>query len=201
MNKLLNRGYSPHTIVHSTTQEDKQISILLKTYADNYNRDISSTNKVIISNPIFKKTHNGIHINIYYFEGRKNEFLAAFIDSKTTDAITKYYNRNVTVNFTKIHYPYMNASVFSQYLFYNSPANTFIHFQNAVLKYISWHGKELTSHMEGIKVEISGRMITEKVIPRVTKKSIVLGSLSNCNYIDYSSHTGKNFIGSITVKV
>lgn len=201
MNKLLNRICSPHVVIHSITQDDKQITTLLTAYTDNYNADKSNTNKVIISDPVFMKTPNGIQINLFYFEGRKNEFSTKFASSKIADLISKCYNQNVSFYFTKVHYPYINACIFAQFLFHNSPANTFMHFQNAVLKYLSWHGRELISHVEGVKVEISGRIITEKVIPRVTKKSIVFGSLSNCEYIDYSKYTGKNFIGSITVKV
>jgi hypothetical protein len=198
MNKLLSSSYSSRVINNSL---DKQVSLVIKSYIDNYNRQKDSNNKILISDPIFKETHNRIQIDVFFFEGQKNKFSNDFLSSNISQVIRKYCSKDISINFVKIHYPYINASIFSQYLFYNSSANTFMHFQNSVLRYLSWHGSELISYIKGIKIEISGRIMTEKVIPRVTRKSAVFGSLSNCDYIDYSKYTQKNFIGSITIKV
>lgn len=201
MNRLLINDYSSNTINHTMMQEDKQVTLILESYVKSYNTNKYGNSKVIVSKPMFKRTINSIEIVIFYFEGKRNEFAINFVSTNINKFISKYYNKDVSVNFIKIHYPYMNASIFSQYLFHNSPSYNFMHFQNAVIKYLSWHGKELLSHIKGIKIEVSGRITTEKIIPRVTKKSIVFGSLSNSRHIDFSKHVAKNFIGSITIKV
>lgn len=200
MNKVLTHDRSLLIGVSKTakpvaTQVDQEIKTLLQAYVQNV------SHKVLISVPTFKRNGGKVEIGMYYFQGDNNDFPKNVFNSKILELGNRYYSANVVVNLTQVHYPYINASIFSQYLFYNSSANTFMHFQNAVQKYFSWHGKDIIAHINGVKIEVSGRIMTEKVIPRVTKKSMVFGSLSNSDFIDFSQHTDKNFIGTITVKV
>ena len=81
-------------------------------------------------------------------------------------------------------------------------------FQEAILTNLSLHKTPV--HISGIKVQISGRLVTETVIPRITVKSCLIGTFQRAGQspannttqiIDYSKFTTKNELGAFTVKV
>lgn len=211
INESIDKSYS---FISSATNSNIKVTKLIQTYFYHLCNTIGfqPQKQVLISNPRFSNTSNKITIELFYYiannknksiKNNKNLTKQFSKDSITvlSKNIAQVYGKEVSLVFTRVYYPYINSSIFSQYLFHNSSANTFVHFQNAILKYPSWHGKELPSYITGIKVEVSGRLTTERIIPRVTKKSMVFGSLSGADYLDYASYTGKNYLGSFTIKV
>jgi hypothetical protein len=69
-------------------------------------------------------------------------------------------------------------------------------------KYINIH-KTIPTVLTGLKVQISGRLITERVLPRKTINQREMGGFkkTNSNIIDYAIYTNKNKRGSYSVKV
>ena len=81
----------------------------------------------------------------------------------------------------------------------------------------------LPSFITGLKIQLSGRITTEPLIPRLSVKSTMVGTFSTSHSntqsllfkertssflsrfpsqcIDYSAHTTKNEIGAFTIKV
>nr|YP_009445633.1 ribosomal protein S3 [Tremella fuciformis]YP_010180089.1 ribosomal protein S3 [Auricularia auricula-judae]ATX61911.1 ribosomal protein S3 [Tremella fuciformis]ATX61932.1 ribosomal protein S3 [Tremella fuciformis]ATX61955.1 ribosomal protein S3 [Tremella fuciformis]ATX61976.1 ribosomal protein S3 [Tremella fuciformis]ATX61998.1 ribosomal protein S3 [Tremella fuciformis] len=61
----------------------------------------------------------------------------------------------------------------------------------------------LPSHIVGIKVRVSGRLMTERSQPRKTVQSVQVGSFSknNLSLVDMASYSTKNKKGAFTVKV
>lgn len=61
----------------------------------------------------------------------------------------------------------------------------------------------LTSHLAGIKVQIAGRLATQKMIPRSTVQTGFVGSFAKDkrSSVDQAKYTSKNKIGAFTVKV
>lgn len=59
------------------------------------------------------------------------------------------------------------------------------------------------SHITGVKIKLSGRLTTQRSIPRQTIESVRIGSSAHgINGItDYSQHTSKNKLGAYTMKV
>lgn len=69
-------------------------------------------------------------------------------------------------------------------------------------KYLNIH-KTMPTVLTGLKVKISGRLITERVYPRKTINKTEIGGFkkTDSNIIDYAIYTNKNKRGSYSVKV
>lgn len=177
----------------------------------------TSTSYFFISKPNFSHTNSKVTIQFFYYTAnvkngmstpalQNNDstiFRKNFSDLSTT--LAQVYQKEVNVIATRLYYPYLNSDILSQYLAYNAPSNTFMDFQEAILTNPSLHKTNLPAHISGIKVQVSGRLVTETVIPRITVKSCLVGSFqrtsNNMAYIDYSKFTTKNELGAFTVKV
>lgn len=128
--------------------------------------------------------------------------------------------KEVSLVVTRLYYPYIDSFIFAQYLAYNASTKNFLNFKRSIFSKATkaFHNSDLPSHITGIKVQLSGRLKTEPEIPRITVKSMIIGSfstnsdgpsnsklLSLANYhnqvIDYSRFTTKNNIGAFTIKV
>ena len=146
-----------------------------------------------------------------------------------SDALALLFEKEINIKLTRVHYPYMNSMILAQYLLKNASTNTFLHFSESILTYPSLSPDTygnindensfiLPSYITGIRLELSGRLMTEQQIPRVTKKS---SRISNPNVnsgsslndagvssesmnnvlVDYAKFTSKNELGSFTLKV
>lgn len=177
-----------------------------------------STSSFFISKPTFSHTNSKVTISFFYYTASKNStpvhtqnkevttgsFRKNISDLSTT--LAQLFQKEVNVIATRLYYPYLNSDILSQYLAHNAPSNTFMDFQEAILTNPSLHKTNLPAHISGIKVQVSGRLVTETVIPRITVKSCLIGSFQrNSNnttqIIDYSKFTTKNELGAFTVKV
>lgn len=172
----------------------------------------------LISKPNFSHTNSKVTIQFFYYTASNTDgkassnnevgsFRKNFSELSTT--LAQLYQKEVNIIATRLYYPYLNSDILSQYLAYNAPSNTFMDFQEAILTNPSLHKTNLPAHICGIKVQVSGRLVTETVIPRITVKSCLIGSFqaySGANNttlasIDYSKFTTKNELGAFTVKV
>jgi ribosomal protein S3 len=61
----------------------------------------------------------------------------------------------------------------------------------------------IPSYLSGIKIRVAGRLLTQRVIPRLTVKTIQRGTLARgkANFIDSSRFTNKNRRGSFSITV
>lgn len=159
----------------------------------------TKNNALLCSSPVYTHTSTKVTITIYYYISsninpvKKNP-------TSISDALSSIFGKEVDLKFNRVHYPYLNSSIFAQYLAHNAPTNTFVHFQDSILTYPSRNVSELPSSITGIKIEVSGRLVTEPMVPRVTKKAYGVGSSSG-GKVDYAKYTTKNFYGSFTIKV
>nr|WBU10876.1 ribosomal protein S3 [Malassezia psittaci] len=203
---------------------------------------------ILISNPTFNNSTNKSIITLFYYgnsNSNSNNNNNTINNSKyskvskvlftnkdimsLSEVLSQLFEKEVSINLTRVHYPYMNSTILAQYLIKNATTNTFLHFSEAILTYPSLSpdtygivGKDgsyvLPSYITSISLELSGRLVTEQQIPRVTKKSsrisnpnINSGSnLSNSGVnsesinivlVDYGKFTHKNELGSFTLKV
>jgi len=175
-----------------------------------------STSYFFISKPNFSHTNSKVTIQFFYYTASKNRkqthvqnnenttFRKNFSDLSTT--LAQVYQKEVNIIATRLYYPYLNSYILSQYIAHNASSNTFLNFREAILTKPSLHKTNLPAHISGIKVQVSGRLVTERVIPRITVKSYVIGSFQRSSnnatqIIDYSKFTTKNELGAFTVKV
>jgi hypothetical protein len=183
----------------SNPAKERSVSSLIQSYI------LAMKNpSLLCSKPVYTYTSTKVSIVVFYYVSplAKDTFGTKGSQSlfSLSDSLVSIYGKEVSLTFTRIHYPYLNSYVFAQYLMHNSPTNTFIHFKDSILTYPSKNASLLPASICGIKIEVSGRLVTEAVVPRVSKKTYQFGSAASA-LVDYSKFTGKNFLGSFTIKV
>lgn len=201
------RSFSFATCINNTSiAKDKNASSLLQSSIFSM---VNATQGLglLCGNPIYTHSTTKVTIKVFYYitslskdnvsmlGKSKNAFL-----SSLSDSLSSVYNKEVSLVFIRIHYPYLNSHIFAQYLVHNASTNTFVHFQDSILTYPSRNASELPAHISGIKIEVAGRLLTEAVIPRITKKSYQFGTTTG-GVVDYAAFTTKNYLGAFTVKV
>lgn len=213
---------------YSNQQTMKVANHLIKTYF------LNKFPNILISNPVFNNSTNKASITLFYYGGSiDNSNQSQLLNSKNilplSDTLSLLFEKEVNVQLIRVHYPYMNSMILAQYLIKNATTNTFLHFSEAILTYptlspdtygtVDKDGSYiLPAYITSIRLELSGRLITEQVVPRVTKKS---SRISNPNtnsgstlndaglnsetmnnvLVDYAKFTHKNELGSFTLKV
>jgi hypothetical protein len=155
-----------------------------------------------ISLPTFTYSSTSVTINLFYYLGPSS---LASISLESVQALSTSLSRlcgkPVHLVLTRLHYPYLNAYILAQYLAHNATSKTFLNFQEAILTYPSLNANVLPGHITGIKVHLSGRLLTEALVPRITTNTAVVGSFPQAALVDYASYTTKNEIGTFTIKV
>lgn len=203
-NTNTSRGYFFNSsYMQNTSFKNNNASSLITSYFFSM-----KNNGLLHSNPTYTHTSTKVTIRVFYyisssFKGKnKSSTISVFKNNITSlsDALSSIFGKEVSLEFTRVHYPYLNSSIFAQYLAHNAPTNTFVHFQDSILTYPSRNASELPGYITGIKIEVSGRLVTEPMVPRVTKKSYGVGSSSG-GKVDYAKYTTKNFYGAFTIKV
>lgn len=247
INKIINNNSNNtnnnfnKAVLHEINNKDLISKNLINTYFDNSNFvDNNEKNKVknyiLISKPEINHSVESVNVNLFYYLSNK-EKANAFIDNNKVVNLSKVlstiYGKSVNINMTRIHYPYLNSNILSKYLSKNASTNNFQHFVDSIITYpnlsfasndniysatSSENNNTLNSFITNITIQLSGRLVTEKVIPRVTKKisristnQVSIGTKlksygfnenSERNvFIDKSSFTSKNHLGTFTVKV
>ena len=206
---------------------------LIKTFFNNKYPNI------LISNPTFDNGINKNNISLFYYGNNSKNFdnkskvtKSLFTNEDITplcDFLSQLFEKEVNFQLIHVHYPYLNSTILAQYLVKNASTNTFLHFSEAILTYpslspdtygiVNKNGSYvLPSYITSIRLELSGRLVTEQQIPRVTKKSSRISnpninSASNLSdsgvssesintvLVDYGKFTHKNELGSFTLKV
>jgi len=125
--------------------------------------------------------------------------------------LTKLYNRPVELHLNKLTYPYLDRHILSQYVRLLTQKYNFKRIKKRLFRNIPltnheirYNNDKMISYITGIKIEISGRLITERARPRQTISTAKMGSFIKRNKktsLDYRLHTFKNSNGALTVKI
>lgn len=161
------------------------------------------------SKPIFTIKNKKIHIKLFYYRPE-----GAFNNNRINNLgrlLSEVLNRGVQLEFVKLYYPHLNSHILAKYLRLNTKQHTFrkleleLFKKRPLIKYPQLPLKyKLPTRIVGIKIEISGRLETERSKPRQTVSIAQLGSINSNNktsFVDYGSYTSKNAKGAFTVKV
>ena len=140
------------------------------------------------------------------------------------------FKKSAHLHLIRVHYPYMNSQILAQYLCGKTDKNKFSQLCDALVSKSSVKvglfgvvGKEgekyiLPSYIDSICLELSGRIGSERVVPRMTKQvyrmdspntnsgiSLQMSNVSadslNNKVEDFGKYTAKNHLGSFTLKV
>lgn len=167
--------------------------------------------KALSSKPIFTITRDEVVISLFYYtpEGALNNNKI----NNLGEFLSKIFNRPVKLQFVKLYYPHLNSDILAEYLRMNARKYHFRHLKGKLFKKtgitknpssLKASNLKLPSHIVGIKIQISGRLVTERVRPRQTVSTAQVGPINSNNktlLVDFGSYTGKNANGAFTVKV
>lgn len=163
----------------------------------------------------YKDNTNQLVKKIIYFKDnisiltKKINRIKLYIISKI---LRKFFKKSVELEIVRLHYPYHNTNIFVNLL--GKMVNKINlrrilrrFFNNAKIfnptKMITNKISKIPSFISGVKIKIAGRLLTQRVIPRKTVKTISKGSLARGKviYLEKSRFTNKNKRGAFSITV
>lgn len=181
--------------------------------------DFFSPINVLIGKPVYSVTSNVIVVHVFYYmpfipskEGTEGKSLNNNTVNNLGEGLSLIFQRQVELRLLKLHYPYLNSFILAQYIAMNTQDYTLVQIVRQVFGSISPVKNtqslnslvsQLPSHIIGIKVRVSGRLMMERSRPRQTVQTAQVGSFAKDNFalVDNASFTTKNKKGAFTVKV
>jgi ribosomal protein S3 len=119
-------------------------------------------------------------------------------------AITRLFNSStphttVELRLVQLQYPYLDSSILAQYVAINAGKYNFLRMQKMTFKAL--RGAQLS----GVKLELAGRLTTQRSIPRKTVENGHTGSFTVNKQLnsklDFSQYASINKLGAFTIKV
>jgi len=170
----------------------------------------------LISKPIIVITPNKVVIQLFYYLNKfdyKNNFLLNNNDKLQSLCLnlSKIYKKPVELELDRLHYPYYDSNILSNMigLISNIVKLRFIIknlFKIAKIKksnnFINKYSI-IPSYLSGFKIRVAGRLLTQRVVPRLTVKTIQRGTLARgkAQFVDSARFTNKNKRGSFSITV
>ncbi|KAF7731434.1 Cullin-3 [Apophysomyces ossiformis] len=181
----------------------------------------------LTSTPAFLHSPSRITIQMYYYADPNFSNLADYKLEPLEKLLTSLYpNKHVDMRLIRVHYPYMNAEILAQYLTINANRSSWSILTRKFMKgvpmvkpplphdmpfAVQWNSLlphvnngQLTSAIQGVKYQVSGRLGRRKGASRTQVMRKSLGTFqftSHKSLVDAGRHTFANKNGSITVKV
>ena len=194
--------------------------------------------KILISNPMYDHSANGVNITVFYYYNDnprvenyvKMHYLCENHLKVISNQLSMVFKKSAHLHLIRVHYPYMNSRILAQYLCGKTDKTKFVQLCDALVSKsslkVALYGKSgsdkenfiLPSYMDSIRLELSGRLASERVVPRLTKQVYRMDS-PNTNtgiylqqaglssdtiqnkVVDYGKYTSKNHLGAYTLKV
>jgi hypothetical protein len=162
--------------------------------------------------PVFTITADSVIVHVFYYIPVSGQALNNNTVNNLGNALSSLFGRPVELRLVKLQYPYLNSFILAQYIALNTQDYTLVQIVRRIfgsiapLKYTQSNKaliSDLPSHIVGIKVRVSGRLITERSRPRQTVQTAQIGSFAkdNLSLVDSASFTTKNKKGAFTIKV
>lgn len=181
--------------------------------------------KALVGKPVLTEKPGKIVVQIPYFLPSSattpdfNKLAVAVSHSGMSGYATNA--SQVEVKLIRLRYPYSDNVILSQYLATNAGKYNFLRMKKMLFDKIhceiSPNSTSLPSHLSGVKMELAGRLTTQRSIPRKTVANVHKGSLqasshgqggkakfSNPNALktnNLSQYVSKNRLGAYTMKV
>lgn len=180
----------------------------------------------LASKPVFTVTANSVIVHVFYYQGgpyranpaTKGQTLNNNTVNNLGETLSTLFGRPVELRLIKLHYPYLNSYILAQYIALNTQEYTLVQIIRRIfgsmspVKGTSDVLAALSSDMPsptslgavvGIKVRLSGRLVTERSRPRQTVQTAQIGTFAkgNMSLVDSAFFTSKNKKGAFTVKV
>jgi hypothetical protein len=175
----------------------------------------------LMSKPIFEVTNDKvvIHLFMYLFinKNKKVNTNNSFIKLNNLklnilcQILSNFFKKPVELDLVRLYYPYFDSNIFVNLLskLINKIKLRIImkhFFKKAIIRNpIKFYNNNLIikipSLLSGIKLRIGGRLMTQRLIPKKTVKTIRKGTLAKgkINFLDEARYTNKNKRGAFTL--
>ena len=192
--------------------------MIVQTHYFNNGNDLSESKVnalgVAITRLLGRAPHKSSQINSPNIVGGIDQL--SIFPSKAWDSAV---NMVVELRLIRIQHPYLNSSILAQYLALNAGKYNFTRMQKMVFKKaptfdlndISLNKEILPGLTTGVKLELAGRLTTQRSIPRKTVENKHTGSFTVDHrvssgqpqnpFVNLSQYTSKNKLGTYTIKV
>jgi hypothetical protein len=183
----------------------------------------------LISKPFIVITPNKVVIQLFYYLNKFNSkaghtYAAAAAPNNNNLLninndklqslclnLSKIYQKPVELELDRLHYPYYDSNILSNMigLISNIVKLRFIInklFTIAKIKKTNKFSNKssiIPSYLSGFKIRVAGRLLTQRVIPRLTVKTIQRGTLARgkAKFVDSARFSNKNKRGSFSITV
>jgi hypothetical protein len=181
----------------------------------------------LISKPFIVITPNKVVIQLFYYLNKfnskagyanaaapNNNNLLNINNDKLQSLclnLSKIYQKPVELELDRLHYPYYDSNILSNMigLISNIVKLRFIInklFTIAKIKKTNKFSNKssiIPSYLSGFKIRVAGRLLTQRVIPRLTVKTIQRGTLARgkAKFVDSARFSNKNKRGSFSITV
>ena len=187
--------------------------------------------KVLVGKPVYKTLSNKVVLQIPYFVPKLsngntlNSLLTENKLSALGSAITQQFKSTegfhckVEIRFIRLGYPYLNCAILAQYIAMNGNKYSFTRLQKGLFNKVpticmssALPADALPSLLIGIKIELAGRLVTQRGNPRKTVNNSHIGSFLVSRFrtksgmmvdssLDFSQYASKNKLGAYTMKI
>ncbi len=169
----------------------------------------------LISKPFIIITPNKVVIQLYYYFNKlnSNNKLLNYNDKLQSLCLnlSKIYKKPVELELDRLHYPYYDSNILSNMigLISNIVKLRFIIKKLFTIAKIKKSNKNLNkysikpSYLSGFKIRVAGRLLTQRVVPRLTVKTIQRGTLARgkAQFVNSARFSNKNKRGSFCITV
>ena len=166
----------------------------------------------LASKPVFTMNAETVIIHVFYFIPVTGQALNNNTVNNLGEVLSSLFGRPVELRLVKQHYPYLNSYILAQFISSNTQNYTLVQIIRRIFSTVApvkdtqsveALASALPSHIVGIKVRVSGRLMTERSRPRQSVQTMQIATFSkgNLSLVDSASFTTKNKKGAFTVKV
>ena len=195
--------------------------VATKLIANFFSKPLATDVQALASKPVFSVSGDKVVINVFYYLADKKALNNGSINS-LGQVLSKLFKQPVELRFVRLHYPYLDSYILAQYIAINTAKYNFTRIQRAIFGALQFpvlkasdtsvlsEDSALPSYITGMKIRISGRLTTQRSVPRQTVQTAQVGSFSSSHIpanskasgiISSASFSTKNQKGAFTVKV
>lgn len=182
--------------------------------------------RALASKPVFSLVPTSLGqgkvvINLFYYIANRNQALSNSTINSLGELLSKLFKRPVELRLVRVYYPYMNSYILAQYVAINTSRYNFTRITRAIFgalqvvnprtlftSDVTNSATSLPAYITGVKIRLSGRLATQRSVPRQTVQEAQVGSFSDPAVggkekavVEMASFTSKNKKGAFTVKV
>ena len=155
---------------------------------------------------------NIVCVYVFYYMPNKNARLNRNTVNNLGKVITDLYKQPVQLRLIRLYYPFLDAYILAQWIRLNRRDYKFNRIIRRLFNSVSVIKSSylprslisnLPSHIVGLKIRVSGRLVPERSRPRFTVQTVEIGTFTKnkLSLIDTRTFTSKNKKNAYTVKV